>query len=154
MWLQNAANVAVLVGSFVALLTLIFGVFEYFRQGRQRRAEHFFILRERLKKEPEFRRIVNLLRGDEAELADIDFATKAEFVGLLEEVALMMNSGLVSKHVAHYMFGYYTLICDDSANFWKGMEKEGDYWALFRQFASRMRRLEVDFDVGKVRLRL
>jgi hypothetical protein len=44
---------------------------------------------------------------------------KAEyFLGFFEEVALMMNSGLIRKEVAHYMFGYYAIHCWDSKNFW------------------------------------
>ena len=64
-------------------------------------------------------------------------------MGFLEEVALMVNSGLIRKEVAHYMFGYYVLLTDRCENFWDGLDRDSQYWSVFRQLAAQMKSLNV-----------
>ena len=45
---------------------------------------------------------------------------RRNFVGFLEEVAVMVNSGLIKKEVAHYMFGCYVLLTDRCDELWDG----------------------------------
>jgi hypothetical protein len=132
----------------IALVTLIRALLEYGQQGRQKRADQFFALRRRLKEAPEFRRIAGLIdRGAPAadELANTSFEEKRDYLGLFEEVALVLNSRLITPEVAHYMFGYYALRCWESDGFWTGVNRESHYWSLFADFVGRMRNVEDSF---------
>lgn len=57
----------------------------------------------------------------------------------------MMNSGLVRKDVAHYMFGYYAIRCWESEHFWSEVNRKSIYWALFRDFVEKMKAIEKTF---------
>ena len=145
----SIATIAGVLGALVALGTLIKALMEYTQQGRQKRAEHFFELRRKLKENKEFSVIAGLL--DEAsliggqsaearaELRELSFQIKRDYLGLFEEVAIAMNSGLIKPQVAHYMFGYYALLCWQSDDFWVNVNKLSDYWSLFHDFCDRMR---------------
>ena len=94
------------------------------------------------------------LNEDNSALIDRPFKEKRELLGFFEEIALMVNSNLIRKHVAHYMFGYYVIRCWDSAYFWQNMERDSPYWALFKHFAEDMKKFEDSFafQVGNYRL--
>lgn len=142
------------VGAGVALLTLIRATVEYRRQGRQKRAEAFFALRERLKSDDGFAELAALLdeealgEDDAAatQLAALPFRLKRDYLGLFEEVALAMESGLIKPKVAHYMFGYYALLCWQSRAFWSNVNRLTAYWSLFNDFCERMAREQERFD--------
>jgi len=137
------------VGAIVALAALIRACLEFVQQGRQRRAQMFFDLRRRLK-EPELARVAELidlvrLRDDtsiaelELQLERTPLRIKRDYIGLFEEVSLMMRWGLVSPSTANYMFGYYAILCDETPSFWAGdINKESLYWEWFRDFCRRM----------------
>src|SRR5712691_9258806 len=108
-----AKDIAGSAGTVIALGALLNGVIEYGAQGAQKRAEQFFVIRKRLFENPTFTRVCTLLRKEAeeqatpAELQDLEtcpFEDKFEFLALFEEVALMMNSGLIREPVAHNMF--------------------------------------------------
>jgi alpha-D-ribose 1-methylphosphonate 5-triphosphate diphosphatase PhnM len=99
--LEHWKSIAVVAGAVVALVTLIKGVIEYTHQGAQKRAEHFISMRERLKKNTEFENLCDLLEDDDAKLQSISYKDKLNLLGFFEEVALMMNSRLIKKDVAH-----------------------------------------------------
>lgn len=133
----------------VALLTLIKALVEYRHQGRQKRAEHFFDLRRRLKENAEFARVAELIddayAGDDGaieaqrRLREVPFQVKRDYLGLFEEIAIAMNSGLIKPQVAHYMFGYYALLCWQSEDFWVNVNRLSDYWSLFDDFCQQMK---------------
>ncbi|MEX2106394.1 MAG: hypothetical protein WD810_05800 [Solirubrobacterales bacterium] len=137
------------VGALVALVTLIKALIEYTHQGRQKRAEHFFELRRRLKENEEFARVAELIdqtyaeedaaRPAREELKDLPFQVKRDYLGLFEEIAIAMNSGLIKPQVAHYMFGYYALLCWESEEFWTDVNRLSHYWSLFADFCEQMR---------------
>lgn len=121
-----------------AVLTLLMAVVEYRVQGRLKRAEQFRDLRRKLKETPEFGLIAAAL--DEAHdpataasanetLSAMDFETKRNYLGLFEEVALALNSGLISSPVAHYMFGYCAILCAESEAFWNNVGRLSPYWS-------------------------
>jgi hypothetical protein len=111
MALSDIKDVATIVGAVIALLALIKGLVEYIKQGAQKRAEHFLTMRKRLKENDVFKHICELLEMDDPELINVPFKDKRDFLGLFEEVAIGMNSGLIRLAVAHYMFGYYAIRC-------------------------------------------
>lgn len=153
MWLILIKDVAIVIGGLVALLTFINGILEYTRQGAQKRVEQFMTLRRRLKENPAFYRISAFLADDHPDLRDVEPQDKRDYLGLLEEVALLMNSHLIRPDVAHYMFGYYAVRCLESTNFWVNVERESIYWSLFHDFAKRMKDEEHRFRYRHRKLR-
>jgi len=159
MTLEQAKDVAAITGTVIALVALGKGVMEYAAQGAQKRAEQFFVMRKRLFENTTFQQICLLLREEDPEkenpeLAGLPFQEKFEFLALFEEVALMMNSGLIREPVAHYMFGYYAIMCWESKHFWQGLTRESDYWKVFAGFAAAMQRREQDFQYDPCQFRL
>lgn len=139
--LSVTKDVAIIFGSLVALIGFFFGALEYVRQGHQARATHFVQMRRRFLETPQYREILDMLAGCDRKLEEVSIQEKRNFVGFLEEVALMVNSGLIRKEVAHYMFGYYVLLCAKCDPFWEGLDRDSVYWSVFRRFAHQMESL-------------
>ncbi len=138
-------EIATVTGVIVSLLTLLQSANEYIRQGAIKRAEHFIEIRKRLKENATFKMIADLTERNDPELMKIPFKDKRDYLGLFEEVAIAMNSGLIRKHVAHYMFGYYAIRCWESTNFWSDVNRNSFYWTLFKDFAEQMKKIEAKF---------
>ena len=132
--LANCKDIFTIVGVIVTVIALVKGLFEYIIQGRQKRAEHFFNLRKKLKEKDVFRDICVDLSHDK-NLSKLPDADKRDFLGLFEEVAVMKNSGLIREDLAYYMFGYYAKACWQSGSFWEGFNRDSLYWQIFKQFA-------------------
>lgn len=141
-WVVQAATI---LGVMIALLTFAKGVLEYARQNVLRRADHFGSLRAQLKGNDIFRDITEKLDLDDAALRTVAFKHKRDFLGLMEEMAISMNSGLIKRRLAHYMFGYYAVKCYDSDNFWHGVNRDSPYWSVFIDFALKMKDMETAF---------
>lgn len=150
-------GLAAVFGGLIALVTFVKSVLEYVNQGVQKRAEHFIEMRRRLKENETFKQLCALLETDDPALAAIPFADKRDFLGFFEEVALMLNSGLIRKEVVHYMFGYYALRCWESEHFWQngnhGVNRDSIYWSLFRDFTQRMQEAEREYRYTRRRFR-
>lgn len=151
--LSQLKDLAIILAGAVALITFLHGVLEYVRQGAQQRSQQFVEMRRRFLENATFRDICDLLIVDDPRLRTIPVQDKRNFGGFLEEIALMVNSGLISLETAHYMFSYYILSCWRSDNFWANIDREEIYWSLFRDFAAEMQRLEESFDFSRKRLR-
>ena len=145
MTLSDIKDVATILGVVIALVALIKGLVEYIKQGAQKRAEHFLTMRKRLKENDVFKHICALLEMDDPELINVPFKDKRDFLGLFEEVAIGMNSGLIKLSVAHYMFGYYAIRCWESQHFWKDVNRDSIYWIVFKDFVKQMNELEKAF---------
>ena len=66
-------------------------------------------------------------------------ATPAGVLGFVEDVALLVRSGLISREVAYYMFGYYPLRAAESKALMREVNPQSQYWQLFVHFISDMR---------------
>lgn len=132
-------DISIIVAGVITLITFMTGVFQYVRQGKQTRAAQFVEMRRRFLEDPSFREICNLLATDDPALREVPVQERRNFVGFFEEVALMVNSGILKPKVAHYMFGYYVLLVDGSTHFWEGLDRSSEYWAVFRSFAAVMK---------------
>jgi hypothetical protein len=148
-----------LIGSTVAVLTLIVGVgtfikaiLEYNRQNRAKRFEIFQGLNKRFD-DPEFLKLREMLDEDSPQLASTDYTLKHNFLGFFEEIAVSVKSRILNAEVAFYMFGYYAIRCWKSEQFWLGekmIERESIYWSLFRNFAKRMLEMEAKLGSGDI----
>jgi len=135
-------DVSIIVAGIVALSTFMTGAIEFLRQGRQHRAENLIQLRRRFLETKQYREILDMLQSDDPAIATCSVQERRNFVGFLEEIALMVNSRLIRPEVAHYMFGYYVLLVARSEPFWQGLERGDIYWTLFRHFTQVMERME------------
>jgi hypothetical protein len=149
--LTSVVQAAQIAAAIVAFLTLVKGVIEYTRGNALKRAEHFSDLRRQLKDSEVFQDICLKLETDDVGLIDLSFASKRDFLGLFEQVAMSLNSGLLRREVAHYMFGYYAIRCDESKNFWSNVAKDSPYWSLFINFAKSMKIEESKFPLAPSR---
>jgi hypothetical protein len=91
--------------------------------------------------------------ANDPRLAEISAQDKRDFIGLLEEVALQVNSGLIRPELAHYMFGYYTVKCLESKDFWANLTLDETYWNLFHDFAREMKAKEASHTYRRDKLR-
>lgn len=132
-------DLSIVVAGVVALLGMVTGVVEYIRRGRQERAHYFLDLRRRFLEDESFRHILNLLGTDDPSLESVSVQERRNVVGFFEEVALMVESRLCKRDVAHYMYGHYINLISVSENFWKGLDPQSNYWAVYRQFAAELR---------------
>lgn len=135
------------IAGFIAFGTFIKAILEYRLQGRQKRAELFDTLKNRLRTDQQLNCVTALLEGDEDELRNIAQIDKYYFLGFYEQVAIAVNSGLIKKNVAHYFFGYFARHCWDSINFWyldeeSVIDKDAYYWATFKKFVDKMNKIE------------
>jgi hypothetical protein len=141
MTLATAKDIATIAGILIAAIAFIKGVFEYLRQGAQKRAEYFLTIQKRLVENATFLTILELVEFDDPKVADIPFKDRRELLGLFEEVSLMLNSGLIRDSVAHYMFGYYAVDCWENDNFWRDIDRTSPHWVVFKNFALQMKAL-------------
>ena len=142
MTLSDVKDIAIIVGTVAAALTFVKAIIEYTKQNAQKRAEHYTRLREEFKKDGRFGDLFEKLEDDAPDLAELSFEKKQDLIGFYEDIALAVNSNLLKKEVAHYMFAYYAVRCWDSKYFWEGLERESHYWTLFRYFVGEMKSVE------------
>jgi hypothetical protein len=150
----NIVNIAQIVGTIVALITLIVYVSSYVRQNSAKRFEIFQGMNRRFDAQ-KVHEIRTLLDADDIKLAAYDHTEKANFVAFFEEVAISVNSKVMNKEVAHSIFGYWAIKCSDSRYFWKDEKmlcKNSPYWSLFRDFVAKMRLMKADLEGGKTKL--
>ena len=137
------------VVAIIGLATLIKAVIEYKRNITTKRLELFLSMRTRLREDEEFKTICQLLESDDAKLRDIPLIQKDRFTGFFEELAIMRNSGLMNDDVTLYMFGYFAIRCNQSKNFWYGLNRNQPLWSLFFSFAEDMETAQSQFRFDK-----
>jgi hypothetical protein len=130
---------SIIVAGAIAFITLWQGLFQYARQGHATRASQFIQMRRRFLEDETFKELLNLIAERSPEITSRSIQDRRNLVGFLEEVALMVNSGLLKADVAHYMFGYYALLIDGCQPFWEGLDRDSEYWTVFRGFVHKMK---------------
>lgn len=126
-------------GLIVATVTAIKALIEFRKQGITKRAEIFLQMRSRLREDPSFKEICQLLETDDEKLTGVSLIEKDRFLGFFEELALIKKSGFINDDVCYYMFGYFAIKCKDSKNFWHSLNEGHDLWVLFTDFTLQMR---------------
>ncbi|MDR6516763.1 hypothetical protein [Chryseobacterium camelliae] len=133
--------------SFIGFGSLIKAIVEYRLQGRQKRADYFDNLKNRLRTDEKLFNITKYLEEDSVELRKINYLDKYYFLGFFEQIAVGVNSKLIKKNVAHYFFGYFAIRCWESENFWyisdnEQIAKDEYYWNTFKTFVESMKKIE------------
>ncbi|NLL27853.1 MAG: hypothetical protein GX259_03580 [Bacteroidales bacterium] len=135
-------TIAISGTSVVAIFTLIKGYSEYKLTTKQRRIELYEIYRRKLKEDETIRSVVDALENDNGNIVEISRIDKYMFLGFYEDIALLMNTGLIKPEIAHYMFGYYAMRCWENESFWNDINRNSHYWRVFREFVEKMKDLE------------
>jgi hypothetical protein len=152
-WISASSALVAALTFVVGVGTLIKAIIEYNRQNATKRFEIFQGMNKRFDDDT-FKKIREYLDNDDPELEKHDYTSKHNFLGFFEEIAISVNTKVMSSEVAYYMFGYYAIRCYHSANFWKGakmLSKDSIYWSLFRQFATEMEVMEKKLLAGTIR---
>ena len=143
MTIETGRDIAAIASGLVASITLFWAVFTYARSLAMTRADRFLAMRIRFKENETFASLFELLtKKHSPELRQLSYRDKQLFLGFYEEIALLVNTGLMNKHAAHYMFSYYAIRCWNSPDFWCGMDRESRFWRLFRNFVKEMEAIE------------
>ena len=143
MSLEQAKDLATIIGVAAALATLFKALLEYSRSAVLRRIEYFAKMKKEFLEDTAFAKVTELLETDNPQLAKIPTRDKWRYLYFFEEVALLLRARLIHDEVACYMFGYYALLCDRSHSFWSSsFPKDEGYWLLFFDFVKRMRTVE------------
>ena len=121
---------------------MIKGYSEYKLTTKQRRIELYEIYRRKLKEDETIRSVVDALENDNGNIVEISRIDKYMFLGFYEDIALLMNTGLIKPEIAHYMFGYYAMRCWENESFWNDINRNSHYWRVFREFVEKMKDLE------------
>ena len=138
--LNLPTDLAIIFGILGSLVTFFKGMIEYTKQGSEKRANRFFKLEHEFFSHESFKTIVNMLDTDNPELAAISYEEKVTFLGFLEQIALLVNSTLLTIYVANYVYGYYVNKCAESKYFWTDdLDKDSPYWKLFFNFAEQVK---------------
>jgi hypothetical protein len=101
----------------------------------------FVNMRRRFLEDTSFKDLINLILKDSPDVADCCMQDRRNLAGFFEELALMMNSGLLKPKVVYLMFGHYALLIDKCDAFWTGLDRESKYWIVFRGFIQEMERV-------------
>lgn len=144
---------AIIISGVVALVGLFVGLVQYAHFNTIKRAEHFLEMRKRFKDNDTFRTIFAMLETNPKALSDIPLKDRMHLVGFLEEVALMTNSGMIRRELAHYFFAYFALKIWSSDEFWLGMSRQSSGWAVFRDFVDQMTALDQNFRFSRRKYR-
>src|ERR1700731_1841586 len=103
---RNAAGITAIVGVIALIVTVIRAALEYSKQNLLARFEKYGELSKDWPDNKDIQEIIILLEDDpHGKLAKIHFSKKEAFVGYYEEIALMVESGLLKERIAYYMFG-------------------------------------------------
>jgi hypothetical protein len=163
MSLSDWKDIGTILVAIVGLITLIKGVYEYIKQGKQKRCDRFVEMRKKYTENPIFRNLFELLENEEDDkLRKIPYKDKLLFLGFYEELALMMNSNLLNEKIVFYMFGYYAIKCWDTESFWRIISEDGTEntiqknnapWTLFKKFVEQMKLLQDNYDYDNTKLK-
>ncbi len=134
----------IVITGVVGLVTFYKGYKEYKLSNTQKRVELFERYRSNLRDNESYAKILNLIEADDDELLTLPLVEKYQYLGFFEEIALLVNSKLVKKEIAHYMFGYLAIACWNSEDFWSNLNRDAIYWRVFRQFVDEMKTVEAE----------
>ena len=137
--LGTVKDVSIVIAGVVAFIGFLGGIAEYWRRTREIRAAHFIEMRRRFLETPAYKEILDQIVTADPALAQRSVQERRNFIGFLEEIGLMVDSRLIRAEVAYYMFGHYVRLADGSEHLWSGLEKDGEYWTMFRRLAAQVK---------------
>ena len=128
MEIENLKLLVTTLTIFIAMIALIKGVFEYTKTNQLARANVFLELRKRFKETSNFSKIIEYLDSNDSELSEVSKSDKLKFLGFFDDVAILINSGLLDKTIANQTFGFYIQKAWENPNmWWEENPKESEY---------------------------
>jgi hypothetical protein len=151
-WLEHWAWLFTAIGAVVAFW---FKVVVDRRKAVLQRFNKFQQMRKRTDEGPLSKTFNIINRSDPAQIAQLKREEKEEFLAFYEEIALMVNSGLLGKELALYMFGAWARVAvKPKSGFWSGgLQTTDPYWSLAVRFC-QWAESEGDPDLSRYRRRL
>lgn len=140
--LDRFKDISIIVGGVIAFITLWQGMLQYGRQLRFIKVNQFIDMRRRFLEDQSFRRILSLVWEGSPAVAAEPVLERRNLAGFFEELALMMNSGVLKPEVIYYMYGNSALKLDECKGFWHGLDRDSPYWKVFHEFIADLRRYE------------
>ncbi|MBL8048485.1 MAG: hypothetical protein JNJ45_07375 [Chthonomonas sp.] len=140
--LDSFKDIAIIAGGAIGFITLWQGIYQYAKQGRFTRVNQFVSMRRRFLEDETYRRIMALILEGSPAVAAEPVLDRRALAGFFEELAIMMNSGVLKPEVVYYMFGSFALKIDESKGFWHGLDRDSHYWTVFRTLIADLREYE------------
>ncbi len=140
--LEIIKTIATVGGVIIGIWTLRKGYSEYRANSIQKRVEFFKKYSDKQKGNETLKNISTLLEEKDIKIRGIPRIDRYFFLGYYEEIALLVNSGVLKPEIAHYMFSYYAKLCWESNDFWHDINRDSIYWRVFKEFVEEMRELE------------
>jgi hypothetical protein len=136
--------VVAVLGWVVGLLTFMKAVHEYVLKNRLIRFEKFEQIDRVFFDGGEREKLWGLLLHDkDAYFSDFELGSRMSLAGYIEHIGLMVNSGLISKEVAHSTWGAGVIACWESATFWDHVNKKDGHWIVYQRFYELMKGYDV-----------
>ena len=100
------------------------------------RTKFFLEQHRRLFDDQDLKEVLQYIDGDDDVLAQPEYWDKnRKFLVFIEEIQLLINSGLLDEDVCLYMFGHYASCAMNGKNFMEGIDFTDGHWGLFKKFA-------------------
>jgi len=140
-----------ITGVFGSFILVLLAYLQYYKAEKQKRAEHFFKLRDKYNADATFVKIRETIdsTGNNDISHEIKPDEKRKFLGFYEEIAIMVNSKLITEELAFYMFGYYAINGYKLPVFKEYIDDEPEYWEVFKRFVEKMEIQEKKFKGNK-----
>src|SRR5215475_409388 len=119
------------------------GITELQRQNAVKRFEIFQAMDKRFDERDfaDLRRLLDEKWLLDGKFSSYDVETKLNFAAFFEELAVSVNSKVMSKEVAFYFFGHYALTCENTLTFWEGkgmIPRDHPLWSLYGDYTSNL----------------
>jgi hypothetical protein len=150
---DKVKDITAIVGAGAALLAIWKGYLEFSHHAKLKRAEQFIEMRNRLHGDQTYQKIIGLIHGADPKLRDVTKAEKHRVLATFEDIALMMDSGIIKPDVAYYMFGAGAIGVWRSDDFWNDTDRNDKWWSLFKDFPNEMERIDKHFVFERERMK-
>jgi flagellar biosynthesis regulator FlaF len=143
--LEDGRNIATIMGTAIALGIYITNSIQQLRQRRVENALRFIAAHQRLWQTPFIAKNLHAMeagafsRTSWNEVAEDDFS---KFLGDLEELALLLQAGIVSQQLSIYMFGW---VAQKIQPILTAKERDNVYWELAVQCLDELKDAADDF---------
>ncbi len=144
---QLLIQIGGIIGGLIAFFR---GLAEYRRKNRLERYQQFITQRKEFEASPVLTNVyVGILQGPQHDMSGVPVWERIFFLVFLENIAVMMNSGLISKNVVHNTWGNGVLQCWQNDSFWADIDadrldgtRRSPYWRVFSQLHEDMARVD------------
>lgn len=137
------------LGILITLCVAIGALIKYFidkstvrdqteKSHKLERVKFFLDQHRRLFDDEDLKIVLQYLDGDDPRLADEEcWERNRKFAVFIEEVELLIRSGMLDADACQYMFGYYANCAFNGQNFRRGLNFDENHWFLFSEFAKK-----------------